>query len=389
MNSTENRPLWNEIIHQATTFRRTLHQHPELSWEERETADRIRTALSAAAIDWRPCATTGTVATITATGGAPHIALRADIDALPLQESGQQAWCSRNRQVMHACGHDGHTATLLATALWLKQHQDQLPGTVTFLFQPAEEGGHGAEKMIADGALNGVERIFGWHNWPALPFGKAVAPAGAIMAANGSFEITLTGRGGHSSQPEACRDPILAASATVLALQQIVARRLPPQQAAVVSVTSIDGISNATIIPEKVKMRGSLRVISGHLRSEVEQLITTIVHATASSYGVEAEVSHQPHYEATVNHPAAAEQLAEALSREFGPSWQGEIPLPIMGSEDFSAYLQQIPGAFALIGSDDGEEHAYPCHSSHYDFNDRLIAPAVRILSQLAGVQCH
>jgi amidohydrolase len=186
--------VWSDITGAAVRVRRALHRRPELTWNEVETAAAIRHELSRAGIQWRACADTGTVATLAGNAPGRHIALRGDMDALPIAETSGAEWTSEVHGCMHACGHDGHTATLLAAAWWLKQHESTLPGPVTLLFQPAEEGGHGAKKMIEDGAFDGVDAIFGWHNWPAIPFGKAVCPDGPVMAANGTFSITVTAK---------------------------------------------------------------------------------------------------------------------------------------------------------------------------------------------------
>lgn len=377
---------WGGLLEEAVEFRHFLHRHPELTWCETETARVIRERLSDLKIPWRECAGTGTVGVLAPHAPGRHMALRADIDALPIVETTGADWASEYPGAMHACGHDGHTATLMTTARWLKLHEDALPGPVSLIFQPAEEGGHGAKKMIEDGALAGVDAIFGWHNWPAIPFGQAVCPDGPVMAANGSFSITVRGRGGHASQPEACRDPIVGASAIILALQQIVSRRLPPQQAAVVSVTSIHAPSAETVIPETVTLLGSLRVANGGLRQTVTELITRTAQDSARAYGVVAEVEIRPRYEATVNHPIEADMARTALAAELGPSWQHQtLPIPVMASEDFSYYLNEIPGAFALIGANDGPAHDKPCHSPQYDFNDALIPRVVAIFARIVG----
>jgi hippurate hydrolase len=207
------------------------------------------------------------------------------------------------------------------------------------------------------------------------------------MSANGTFGISVKGKGGHASQPELCRDPVLAASAITVAIQQVVSRRLAPQHAVVVSVTSIDARSADTVIPETAQIGGSFRISDNTLRAEVEQVITRVAEDTARAYGVSAEVEMRPRYGATVNHAAEAGVFRQALEGEFGPGWLSEDTLvPIMASEDFSYYLNEIPGAFALIGADDGEVgHDAPCHSAHYDFNDALIAHVTRIYARLAG----
>ncbi|MDO6746381.1 N(2)-acetyl-L-2,4-diaminobutanoate deacetylase DoeB2 [Gilvimarinus sp. 1_MG-2023] len=377
---------WQEIISQAQALRRQLHSEPELGWQEFNTAQRIRQELDLLGISWRICAETGTVATLAPKAPGQHIALRGDIDALPINESTGQPWSSTRAGCMHACGHDGHTATLMASAMWLKQHEAQLSGPVTLLFQPAEEGGHGAREMIKDGALENVDCIYGWHNWPAIEFGKLVCPDGIVMCGNGTFDIILHGQGGHASQPELCRDPVLAVGALVQALQQIVSRRLPPQQATVLSVTSIEAPSGPTVIPETAKIGGSIRVSDRAARDQVNQLITEISEQIAVAYGVTAEVNIYPRYDATINHAEYAQNMRRLWCRNnTGQVLDENIAIPIMASEDFSYYLKQVPGAFALIGADDGDNHHYACHNPNYDFNDRLIDPVVKLFSQLVG----
>ena len=377
---------WQDIVKASVAFRRALHSAPELTWQEEQTAAHIRAALDQLGIAWRECAGTGTVAILAPKAPGRHVGLRADIDALPIHEATGIDWSSKHDGCMHACGHDGHSAALVSTAAWLKQHENALPGPVSLIFQPAEEGGHGARKMIEDGALEGVEAIFGWHNWPAIPFGKAVCPDGPVMAGNGTFRIHLKGAGGHASQPEKTRDPVLAAAAVTTALQQIIARRITPQNAAVVSVTSIDAPSGETVIPDTAKLAGSIRIADAADRERIDSMITEIATVTAAAYGVEATVEIFPRYDATVNHASEAAVMREAIAADLGADWRDEsLPVPIMASEDFSYYLKEIPGAFALIGADDGEGHHEPCHSPRYDFNDRLLPIVTRIYARLAG----
>lgn len=373
---------WEQIIDAARALRHALHRMPELSWAEARTSERIRGELTKADISWRVCAETGTVAVLAKDAPGRHIALRADIDALPIQEESGAAWASETRRCMHACGHDGHAATLVAAALWLKQQEARLPGPVTLLFQPAEEGGHGARRMIEDGAIDGVAAVYGWHNWPSIPFGRAICPDGAVMAANGTFRITVIGKGGHASQPELCRDPIAGASAIVLALQQIVSRRLPPQQAAVVSVTSFNAPSMETVTPDRAVLAGNIRIADDGLRDLVNELIKQVASDTAKAWGVAAEVEVFPRYGATVNDPNVAQTMRKALLEEFGGQWEDRaVAIPVMASEDFHYYANQIPGALALIGA--GGDAAL--HNCRYDFNDALIAPAARVMIRLAG----
>lgn len=368
-------------------MRRDLHRRPETAWAEQATAATIREILDTTGIPHRACADTGTVGTLAPHAPGRHVALRADLDAMPITEETGLSYASNYDGVMHACGHDGHTATLVAVARWLKAHEDTLPGPVTLLFQPAEEGGHGAARMIEDGCLNAprpVDVVFGWHNWPALPLGQALCPDGAVMAANGTFRVELHGRGGHASQPESTRDPVLAAAAVTVALQQVVARRLAPQQAAVLAVTSLEAASAATVTPDMAAIGGSIRVPDAATRDEVFAAIEQIATATAAAHQVTATVHTYPRYDATVNHPGPAAEMRDVLSTVFGPGWaRHPVTAPVMASEDFSYYLQQVPGAFALIGG--GPEQAPPLHSTRYDFDDALIDPVGRVLIELAG----
>lgn len=380
---------WQDNIAFAQAFRRTLHQHPELSWQEHNTATSIRSELDKLDIPWRACAGTGTLAWINPQGTSPAIALRGDIDALPITEETNLEWQSTTPGCMHACGHDGHTATLLATARWLKKHEHELERIIVLLFQPAEEGGHGAREMIADGALDDVSEIYGWHNWPALPYGTFACPDDLVMCGNGTFTIQLEGKGGHASQPEACADPVLAASAVTLALQQICSRRLSPQTAAVISVTRIHTGDQLTVIPQYADLAGSIRVPDEATRHTINQLITEVATQTAASYGVKCEVLHHGRYGATINHPMQAQTARECWQALYGEeSLAHGQSMPIMASEDFSYYLQHKPGAFALIGSNDGRgHHDAPCHSPNYDFNDRLINDVCRWFCRLTGMK--
>jgi amidohydrolase len=383
--------IWNKIINEAIEARHWFHRHPELTWQEENTAVRIRDRLTELGIQWRVCAEHGTVATLATGAPGRHIAFRSDMDALPITEYAAVDVCSSEPGVMHACGHDGHMAALLGLAAWLKHHESQLRNPISMIFQPAEEGGHGAKKMIEDGALEGVDVIYGWHNWPALPAGVALCPDGAVMSGNGTFHMTIRGVGGHASQPELCADPVLAASAITLNLQQIVSRRLPPQAAAVVSVTSIVADSAETVTPESVTLAGSIRLSDPKLREKINTLIVEISEHTAAAYGVSVAIEIRPRYEATLNHAGAAQHYRDALQAELGDGYaDSELLLPIMASEDFSYYLNKIPGAFALVGMSEHSPSAaaydVPCHSPGYHFNDRILESVIRVFSRLAGL---
>ena len=392
--------FWQETIHAAQQLRHELHRQPELGWQEWRTAETVRAHLSEWQIPWRRCADLGTIARINGPLNLPskeaspplhpHIALRADLDALPIEEKSGKPWQSERPGCMHACGHDGHTAALLATARWLKHHESQLKSPVTLVFQPAEEGGHGAARMIEDGALEGVDAIYGWHNWPALPFGHMLCPDGLVMCGNGIFEIHLKGRGGHASQPSNCADPVLAASAITVNLNQLVGLTLPATEPAVVSVTSIVAPSGPTVIPETAVLGGSIRVPNETARERINRKLTEVATATAAVYGVTCEVRCEVRYGATINHREQASTMRSVwqslAAAEPGLSVGVGGDAPVMASEDFSYYLKECPGAFCLIGADDGPNNRHPCHSAFYDFNDRLLPLVTRLFAGLAGI---
>lgn len=378
--------LWKEIITAAKVNRKELHKIPELCWEEQKTFDFLVKELDSYKIGWSRCSKTGLVAHLAQGAAGPHIGLRADMDGLLMTEANDVEYRSKHLERMHGCGHDGHMAVLLAVGCWLKYHEDRLPGPVSLIFQPAEEGGHGAREMIADGALKGVDKIYGWHNWPAIVYGKVVCREGVVMCANASFTIEVKGRGGHASQPDICNDAVLAASAITLGLQQIVSRRISPQEAAVVSVTSIDARSGETIIPDTALLTGSVRNVSTKGLATIGELIKEIAGSIAVGYGVEANVAFIQRYPAVVNSKREAEELQACFTRVFGEDTGcTETAVPLMASEDFSYYLGEIPGAFALVGTGDGGRYSVACHNTAYDFNDDIIDPVVRAMSLAVG----
>lgn len=374
---------FEEIVEHAVLLRHELHRHPERTWHEEATAERIRGELTRLGLKWQACAKTGTVADLGPSHGA-RVALRADIDALPIEEATDVAYKSRHPGSMHACGHDGHTASLLATAAWLTAHQAELPVGVRLIFQPAEEGGHGAKAMIEAGCLEGVGSVFGYHNLPTIPSGKAAVPDGTVLVSNGHFEITIRGKGGHASTPEACRDPLLAGAQFVAAVQQIIARNVAPQTAAVVTVSTFHGGTARNVIPASVVLGGTIRAAETELRQQLAARVEEVLRGVCLAAGVEGDFEFQADYPATVNEPRSAATLREACDAELGDDWQQSTGIPFMGAEDFSYYLQRIPGAYALLGSGrPGHEH--PLHSPHFDFDDALIPLAVRLWSRVVG----
>ena len=374
--------LPSPILRRAEEIRHDLHAHPELRFEEHRTAGVIRGELERLGISWEECTDTGTVGRLAASASGPHVAFRADIDALPVEERTGLPYASRNVGRMHVCGHDGHTASLLATAAWLKQNEAQLPGPVTLIFQPGEEGGHGARAMIEAGVLRGVDSVYGYHSWPAIPRGRVACVDGTVMAANGHFVARAVGRGGHASQPELCIDPILTLSQFVAQLQQVVSRGVAPQSAAVVTVGTFQAGTAHNIIPDSAECTGTVRAPTAPERDAIAQRCETVLRGVCLAAGARADWTWQPDYPATINHAQCAARARAALRRILGEDCLWERDLPIMAAEDFSYYGELVPSCYLLIGS--GGEH--PCHSSRFDFDDALLPVAVRLWSELAGV---
>jgi len=377
-------PSLAAIVAHATALRRDLHRHPELGWREERTAAIVRGELDRLGLAWRACAGTGTIATLAAGRSGRHLAIRADLDALPITETSGVAWASIHAGCMHACGHDGHTAGLLAAAAWLKAQEAALSGPVSLLFQPAEEIGEGARRMVAGGALAGVDALYGYHNWPPVPLGQAVCAAGPVMAANGVWRATITGRGAHASQPQDGIDPVATAAAFITLAQQIVSRRTSPNTAAVVAVSTIHAGSVHNAMPDSAELSGIVRAATSPERDWLGvQLDATLAAACAvsgASYRFVC-VGEDP---AVVNDAACAGHAARALDLALGLGWAHPTVLPLMAAEDFAWYLDHVPGCFVLLGGGAPDGSA-PCHSPRYDFNDGLIAVVARFVAALVG----
>ncbi|HYE04839.1 MAG TPA: amidohydrolase [Planctomycetota bacterium] len=374
------------IVERAVEIRRDLHRHPELGFAEERTAAVVRRELDRLGIAWRACAGTGTVGIIGAGKTGRRIALRADLDALPMAEETGLPWASVHPNTMHACGHDGHTASLIAAAAYLKSREQDLPGTITLLFQPAEERGAGAQKMVDGGALDEVDEVYGYHNWPTIPLGRAGCIPGTLMAANGEFDLVITGRGGHASMPHEAIDPLVAAANVVVALQQVVSRQINPIDPAVISVTAIQGGTAYNVIPDGVKLMGTVRGVTTALRDELGQRAQKLATAIAEASGCRATFTYRPQYPATVNDPACAAKAAAAIERVLGAGSVNITNLPIMGAEDFAFYLQAKPGCYMLLGSAVAGKPVEPCHSPRFDYNEALIPLVMRLWADLAGV---
>jgi hippurate hydrolase len=361
-------------------WRQHLHAHPDLSRQERETADFVCARLREIGIPFhRDIGGHGVVATLTHGRSNRSVGLRADMDALAIAETTGLPHSSTRPGVMHACGHDGHTASLLGAALLL--HQDPgWSGTIQFVFQPAEEGAGGAAAMMADGLLERfpMERIFGYHNWPGLKQGEIAVHTGPVMAAASGLEFTMEGTAGHAGMPHLTHDPVLAACQALVGLQTVIARTLNPIDSAVLSVCVVEAGQATNQIPSRTTMRGTFRTHRATVRDTMEQAIVRVIQGTATAMGVHASISIRHGTPATVNPADQADFAAAALSEEGLVTHRNLAPS--MAAEDFGAYLLRLPGAFLWIGNGDSAG----LHSPLYDYNDSILPTAARTLASLA-----
>lgn len=372
------------LIEEATGWRRALHARPELGYQEHHTSQLIAERLEAFGLKvHRGLAGTGVVGTLE-NGPGPTIGLRADMDALPITELGSADHRSTTPGVMHACGHDGHTAILLAAARHLSTTR-RFSGTLHFVFQPAEENLGGARRMVEDGLFTHfpMDAIYGMHNWPGLPAGEVAVNEGAMMASLDSFEIILRGRSCHAAMPENGADPIVAAAQLIMALQTIPARRLSPLASAVISITQINGGEAINVIPESVVLRGTLRCLQADVRSRVRQMIGEFVTSFTAPLGIEGSIEYQGDYPVTHNNAREAARLRQCALTLLPPEKVHWNVSPSMASEDFACMLEHCPGAYFWLGAD-GETPSRPLHNAHYDFNDRLIEPGIALWTALA-----
>jgi hippurate hydrolase len=364
-------------IGEFVSLRRDIHQHPELAFEEHRTAALVADKLEGwgYAVE-RGIGGTGVVGRLVRGTGARRLGLRADMDALPIDETSGTEWASVRPGLMHACGHDGHTAMLLAAARHLAEHGD-FDGTLHLIFQPAEEGGGGALRMMADGLFERYpcEAVFAMHNMPGIAQGHLVFRDGASMASSDYATITIEGIGGHGAMPHRTADPIVAAASLVMALQTLVSRNVDPLHAAVVTVGAVHAGQANNVIPASARLELSLRALDRDVRALLERRLRALVAAQAESFGCTARIDWRPGYAVLVNTPAET-----AFAREVGVDLLGadKVTLngpPLTGSEDFAFMLERVPGSYLLIGNGQGGEDspassACMVHNPGYDFND-------------------
>lgn len=377
---------------QITALRRDLHAHPELCFKEVRTADVIANQLRQWGIEVHlGLGTTGVVGVIQGGSADRAVALRADIDALPMTEHNHFAHASSYPGKMHACGHDGHTAMLLAAAQYLAAKRD-FDGRVVLVFQPAEEGGGGAREMIKDGLFERfpVEAIFGAHNWPGMAVGEFAIKSGPCFASSNEFLIKLKGKGSHAAMPHNGIDPVPVACQLVQAFQTILTRNMRPIDAGVISVTMIHAGEATNVIPESVELRGTVRTFTLDVLNLIEQRMHQIVQHTCAAFNLEADFKFTRNYPPTINHPRETAFARQVMIDFVGADKVHEFE-PTMGAEDFSYFLLDKPGAYFLMGNGDGSHrqggHGMgPCmlHNPSYDFNDELIPIGASLWVQLA-----
>ena len=366
------RNRFSELLPEITAWRRDIHENPELLFETHRTSQFVADRL--AEFDCDEIVTgigrTGVVALIKGRSDSKGkvVGLRADMDALPIEEATGLPYASKTPGVMHACGHDGHTAMLLGAAKYLAETRN-FDGTVAVIFQPAEEGGGGGLEMCKDGMMErfGIDEVYGMHNWPGRPIGTFAIRPGPFFAATDTFEIVMEGKGGHAAKPNETVDSIVMAAQCVTALQTIVARNADPVEQIVVSVTSFESSSKAfNVIPQSVTLRGTVRTLIPEMRALGRDRINDICTNTAAVFGGVAHITYTEGYPATVNHEAETKFAAEAAATVSG---ECDFAPLVMGGEDFSYMLEERPGAYILMGNGDGAS----VHHPEYNFNDEAI----------------
>lgn len=383
----------DDLLPELIALRRNLHAHPELAFEEHRTAGIVANALRLLGLQvHESVGGTGVVGTLQcgAVPGGPSVGLRADMDALPMVELGQRPYASRNHGKHHGCGHDGHTSMLIGAAQQLALTHQALGvrGTVHFIFQPAEEGQAGAKRMIDDGLFERFpcDSVYALHNWPDLPLGCAQTRSGPIMAAADRFDITVRGKGGHAAQPHHTPDAILAASQLVAQLNTIVARRIDPNESAVLSITRIEGGNSHNVLPTEVQITGTVRTFDIAAQDRIETALRDTCQGAAMASGTQVQVKYQRYYPATINTAAEAHLALEAAQ---AVGLQAQLaPRAAFTSEDFAFILQRKPGAYLWLGqgrADPGTEGEHALHHPCYDFNDDALPLGVRWFCEVAA----
>ncbi|KQO19259.1 M20 aminoacylase family protein [Acidovorax sp. Leaf78] len=370
------------FIHEFQALRRDLHQHPELSFQEHRTSAIVAERLASWGYEVTTgIAGTGLVGTLRKGQGTKTLGIRADMDALPITEATGLPYASRNAGVMHACGHDGHTTVLLAAARFLAE-SGRFDGTLNLIFQPAEENGGGAHRMIGEGLFERFpcDAVFGLHNWPCVGAGHFGCVTGPAMASVDQITITVRGKGGHGAAPHETVDPVVASAHIITALQTVVSRNVDPLDMGVVTVGSIHGGNAPNVVPESVELKLTARAFKPEVREVLKERIPAIARAQAESFGATADVLYRPGYPAVLNHEAETELARSVALDTFGAARVDAGFRPRTASEDFAFMLLKRPGSYVFVGNGDGAS----LHSPYYDFNDAILAPSATYWVRLA-----
>ena len=378
-----------EIEKMIIDWRRDFHQFPELSFQEHRTGDVIADELRSMGLEPKvKVGKTGVTADLKF-GNGPVIGLRADMDALPIQETSGLPFSSQNDGVMHACGHDGHMAMLLGAAKALTQKDNQYNGTVRFIFQPAEEGEGGARYMIEDGCLEGIDEIYGIHVWNYQPVGEVGVKDGPVLAAADMFDIKIKGIGGHGAAPQGTVDSVVVASYLVQALQTIVSRNTNPLESTVISIGKINGGNNFNIIADEVSLSGTARAYSEENRNLIKTRMEEIIKGVEKTYNANITFDYKDGYPPTINHVGPTQKVLYAAEKVVGD--KAGLPYLSMGGEDFAYYLKEKPGCFFFVGSAPNEQELFetPHHCSHFTMDERalLVGPSIylNLLDNIMG----
>lgn len=392
------RSLIQHEISDLIAIRRDLHAHPEIGYEEQRTSQVVQRELKEAGVDFKAglAGGTGVMAHMPGNGSAssPAIGLRADMDALPILEQSGLPYASTTPGKMHACGHDGHTTILIGAARVLSKIAKQnggLPRPVSFVFQPAEEGGAGGQKMVQEGCLSGkiigppIENMFGLHGWPRLPQGVVGTRVGPLLAASDRFDIVIKGVGSHAAFPHASRDPIVAVASIVSALQTIASRNVDPLGAVVVSITMVHSGTAYNVIPDQAKISGTVRSLTAPVQQLARQRIGEIANGIAQAHGCTAEYEYRLGYPVTCNDRGAVDTFKRIGTQVVGDEKVVDLPQPVMGGEDFAFYCEVVPSCFFVLGLiPPGRKSMPDLHQPDFDFNDDAIATGVEMFCSLA-----
>ncbi len=373
------------LFERMVSLRRDLHQHPELSWEEERTCSRVEEALTRLGIPHRRMAGTGIVGELPGPEGVAHVALRADLDALPILEETGLPFASSRPGVMHACGHDGHTSMLLGAAEVLLRATAR-PAPIRLIFQPAEETGEGAKAMIDEGVLEGVGLIFGGHLDRRFAPGSLIVTEGAVNASTDTFRIEIGGQGGHAARPHETVDAVVVGSLMVMAIQTIVSREVDPADPAVVSVGRFDAGTVANAIAGQAYLEGTIRTLRPVVRDHFRAAIRRIAESVASTHAAEATVTFTAGTPALHNAPNATAVAREAAVRVVGEGAVDELRQANMGGEDFAYYLREVPGCYVRFGSQIAGQRNFPAHSTKFAFDESALAWGASWLAEVAEV---